>query len=108
MTDGGKKIMDGLRDAARGSFTAVEIDGHTWVRQPTEHVEAKLMAARGKISELYTERDGLQAAMLEARGLVAILAQGIDGPAKDQALRALSVLSKGLGFQGDVEGATEY
>lgn len=33
MSDAGRKILDGLKDAIAGNFVAVTIDGGRWVRQ---------------------------------------------------------------------------
>ena len=63
-------VMSGIRAAMERNATSVTIDGETWTRQPTQGAEAKLAAARMKVSELYTERDILQAAMLEARDIL--------------------------------------
>lgn len=32
MSEAGRKILDGLRDAVNGNFTRVTIEGQTWVR----------------------------------------------------------------------------
>lgn len=55
-------------------------------------------AAEAKIAELYDERFRLHAAMIEARGILAVIAQGTQGPAREQALRAHAVLGKPLGL----------
>ena len=88
-------IVAGIRDAVERHATSISIDGETWVRQPTDGLEAKLAAARMKISELYTERDILHAAMMEARE---IIMQIMSGPGRVDLKRAMAVLAKPLGY----------
>ena len=45
MSEAGRKIIDGLREAVDGGFSAVTIDGQRWVREARTVVQARLMTA---------------------------------------------------------------
>lgn len=63
---GGEKILEGLREAAIGSFARVTIAGQVWVRHDAGSPEDLLNQARDTITDLYQRLDAKDAEIVDA------------------------------------------
>jgi len=68
MSNAGKRIIDGLKDAVEGNFTSVTIEGQTWIRYRGKSPPVEVREKNGAIDEICIDCGNVHIEQMSADG----------------------------------------